>query len=233
MAFKPKILIIENDPALMNTIRITLSTMATQITCAADSKAGAEYITREKFDGMFLECRLPGIDGLQLAKMARSSGPNRSCTLVMLADRTDSGALKESFKLGANFVLQKPLNAGHIRSMLNASRGMMLEERRRCQRATSDFILHCSWDNTHTQGICMDISATGLQADLRDTPDKGIEVTLEFSLPGDATPLKLFGRVTRVTEEETVGIQFINPAHSQRKQIMQFTDKAHGTAVTV
>ena len=233
MAFKPKILVIENDPALMSTIRITLSSMATEITCATDSKAGAEYITGEKFDGVFLECRLPGIDGLQLAKMARASGPNQSSTIVMLADGTDSAALKESFKLGANFVLQKPLNAGHIRSMLNASRGMMLEERRRFQRATTDFILQCSWENTHTQGICVDISATGLQADLRDTPDKETEVTLEFSLPGDATPLKLYGKVTRVTEEETVGIQFINPAHSQRKQIMLFTDKAHGTAVTV
>jgi DNA-binding response OmpR family regulator len=233
VAFKPKILIIEDDPALMSTIKITLSTMESEVVSAPDSKAGAEYITTEKFDGVFLDCRLPGIDGLQLGKMVRSSGLNKSCTLVMLADGTDAEALKESFKLGANFVLQKPIKAGHIRSMLNASRGMMLEERRRFQRATSDFILHCSWGETNTQGICVDISATGLQADLRDTPVKGTEVTLEFSLPEDATPLKLFGKVTRITEDETAGIQFINPAHSQRKQIMQFTDKAHGTAVTV
>lgn len=217
----------------MSTIKITLSAMESDVVSAPDSKAGAEYITNEKFDGIFLECRLSGIDGLQLGTMIRSSGLNKSCTLVMMVDGTDSEALKESFRLGANFVLQKPLKAGHIRSMLNASRGMMLEERRRFQRATSDFILHCSWDNTNTQGICVNISATGLRADLREIPGKGTEVTLEFTLPGDPTPLKLYGKVTRITEDEAVGIQFINPAHQQRKQIMLFTDKAHGTAVTV
>ena len=232
MAFKPKILIAESDPALMHTLNSTLSAMGAETVCLTDGNQGDNYINRQKFDGFFVDYRMPGVDGIELAKMIRASGPNRTSTLVMLADGADTSALKDSFRTGANFVLQKPLNAGHIGSMLNASRGMMLEERRRHQRANSDFILLCQWNNTDTRGICANISATGCLADLREVPDAGTVAALEFTLPGDSKPLKIKTIVVRVTKDEQVAFQFANLEHAQKKQIMEFTDRMLGNAAT-
>ena len=175
---------------------------------------------------------MPNVDGIELAKMIRASGPNSTSTLVMLADGADSSAFKESFRTGANFALQKPLNAGHIRSMLNASRGMMLEERRH-QRANSDFILICQWGQTDTRGICANISSTGCLADLREVPEVGTVAGLEFTLPGDSTPLKIKAIVVRVTKDGQVAFQFADLEHAQKKQIMEFTDRMLGNVVTI
>ncbi len=217
----------------MHTLNTTLSSMGAETVCLTDGSQGDSYINRQKFDGFFVDYRMPNVDGIELAKMIRASGPNKSSTLVMLADGADSSALKDSFQTGANFVLQKPLNAGHIRSMLNASRGMMLEERRRHQRANSNFILLCQWDKTETRGICANISSTGCLADLREVPDAGTVAALEFTLPGDSKPLKIKAIVVRVTKDEQVAFQFADLEHTQKKQILEFTDRMLGNVVSV
>lgn len=46
MAFKPKILIVESDPALMHTLNTILTTMGAETVCLTDGNQGNSYINR-------------------------------------------------------------------------------------------------------------------------------------------------------------------------------------------
>lgn len=46
MAFNPKILIVESDPALMHTLNTTLSSMGAETVCLTDGNQGDSYINR-------------------------------------------------------------------------------------------------------------------------------------------------------------------------------------------
>ena len=231
VSFKPRILIVEDDEKLRETLVSTLTQMGAEAVAVQESKDGIAYITTEKFDGFFIECRMPGVDGLHLAKMVRASGPNKSCPLVMLANGDDKNALQESFKSGAHFFLQKPVTPVQIRRLMNASHGMMLEERRRYQRAPADFTILVKWGPKEIKGKCLDLSASGMLAELPEGPSRGEKVVIEMTLPpGDQKTLKVEAEVTRVIEGGKLGLQFTGLVHEQKKQIIEFTNRALGLA---
>ena len=53
-----KVLIVEDDEAIANLIKINLSAEGYQCTCALDGKAGADYIEKESFDIVLLDIML-------------------------------------------------------------------------------------------------------------------------------------------------------------------------------
>ena len=231
MAFKPRVLVIQSDPKLLGIIGEVLNTMGADAVPAKESRQGADLITTEKFDGFFLDCRMPGIDGLQLTRLIRASEHNKTCPIVVLAEGEDKQALPESFKSGANFFLQKPVTSAQIRRLLNASRGMMLEERRRYQRAPGNFDVICKWGTKEEKGKCVDVSTSGIQVQLETAPNKGEEVQLEFKLPGESRTFSLNGAVTRITPERRVGMHFVQPSQADKKAIMDYTDRVLGNTV--
>ncbi len=231
MAFKPRILVIQSDVKLLGVINEVLATMGADPVTAKESKQGADFITTQKFDGFFVDRRMPGIDGLQLTRLIRASEGNKHCPIVMLADGEDTKALPESFKSGVNFFLQKPVSPAQIRRLLNASRGMMLEERRRYQRAPGNFDVICKWGTREEKGKCLDISTSGMQVQLGISPSKGESVALEFKLPGEDMGFKLDAMATRIGAERCVGMHFVQPTPAHKKAIMEFTDRVLGNTV--
>ncbi|MFB3140776.1 MAG: response regulator, partial [Candidatus Acidiferrales bacterium] len=60
----------------------------------------AELAEREKYDGVFLDWKMPELDGLELAQRIRQSTMNPNCPIVMITGITEPGALKNSFQAG-------------------------------------------------------------------------------------------------------------------------------------
>ena len=229
MAFKPKVLIVQSDPKLLGIVAEVLATMGAEPVQAKESKQAADFITTQKFDGFFLDRNMTGIDGLQLTRLIRASEHNKECPIVMLANADDKAALPDSFKSGANFFLQKPVSPSQIRRLLNASRGMMLEERRRYQRAPGNFNVICKWGAKEQKARCIDISTSGIMLQMDACPSKGEEVELEYKLPGSTRGFQMNGLVTRLTPDKKVGVHFVQPSSDDKKEIAAFADRVLGT----
>lgn len=232
MVFRPKILIVENDPKMLRLLRDSLSKLGAE-PCTMDSAPkAAEMLETIKYDGVFLEWTLPDLDGLGLTKRIRKSKLNKGCPIVILTSADGPKILKESFQAGANFFLQKPVTIGQIRHLLNASRGMMLAEHRRFQRAPVNFTLLCHWSNKSLKGQAVDLSASGMLFTLPETPNLGDEMRVEFKLPDEDKPIHLTGMITRLMAGDQVGIHFVKPEWEIQKRIMDFTDRALSRVAT-
>lgn len=225
MAFQPKILVVEDDKAMLRLLGEVLGQMGAEPHLVANSQHAAELVEQQKFDGIFLDWRMPELDGLELARRIRRSRLNPTVPMVMLTGVHTPTALKECFQAGVDFFLQKPVSVTQLRRLLNASRGLMLEERRRYQRAPVSLVVRCRWDNQQAVAQSVNLSATGILLALDDPPAVGTEVALELELPGQPEAIELAGQVARVTPGCGPAIAFHEPPRGFRLLLTAFVEK--------
>lgn len=225
MLFKPKILIVEDDTAMLRLLGEVVGKMGAEPHCLTSSRHAAELIEREKFDGIFLDWRMPEMDGLELARRIRRSRSNGKVPLVMLTGVTKPHALQESFGVGIDFFLQKPVSVQQVRNLLNAARGSMLEERRRYQRAPVSLRMHCQWDGHRGYAQTVNLSASGALLEMDNPPGVNTRVKLELELPGHPKPLQLGGSVVRLVAGRGLAVRFDYRQPEHHQEVMEFVDK--------
>lgn len=111
-----KILVVEDEKAIANLIKMNLDAEGYHCTCAYDGKSGADYIERESFDLILLDIMLPEIDGYELLEYVKPLG-----TPVIFL--TAKGGLNErikGLKLGADDYITKPFQVGELTARVEA-----------------------------------------------------------------------------------------------------------------
>ena len=233
MHFKPKILVVEDDQAMLHLLGEVLGQMGAEPRLVASSTLAAELIEREKFDGVFLDLLMPELDGLELARRIRRSKSNATVPLVVISASPEPTAMQDSFQAGINFFLHKPVTAQQLGKLLNAARGLMLEERRRYQRAPVALLMRCRWQSEggavagiarQVTGQSINLSASGALLELPELPPLGAPVRLEFSIPGHAQGVSLAARVVRQHSARSLGVQF-EVDDPTRRRLTEFVDK--------
>lgn len=111
-----KILIVEDEEAISNLIKINLTAEGYHCTCAYDGKTGADYIEKDSFDLILLDIMLPQIDGYELLEYIKPFG-----TPVIFL--TAKGAVNDrikGLKLGADDYIVKPFQIGELTARVEA-----------------------------------------------------------------------------------------------------------------
>lgn len=227
---KPKILVVEDDPEMLRLLGEVLTRFGVEPRCLTSSQQAAQLINREKFDAVILDWLMPGLNGLELAERIRWSRSNSRCPIVMITGIGKPQALKESFRAGINYFLQKPVTVREIERLLNAMRGALLQERRRYQRAAVETPVRCEWEiqsfRQKAQGVSVNLSASGILVRLDVVPPPQVQVSLKFTLPGDPQPYALTASVVRIAPDQQVGLRFDLPSGNQRARLIESVDRA-------
>ncbi len=109
--------------------------------------------------------------------------------------------------------------------LLNASRGAMLEERRRYQRAPIALPVACAWDQRKLSGESVNLSASGILVALPHLPDPGTTVTVKFRLPRLDATLSLEAVAVRTAPGSQAGLKFVGLSREQRDTLKFFVDR--------
>jgi DNA-binding response OmpR family regulator len=230
--FKPKILVVEKDPATLRLLEATLRAMGAAPRCVASGRQASEVINREKFDGVFLDWDEGEMSGAELVQRVRRSKSNKAVPVAMLTQRRDTRAIADGFQAGVTFYLQKPVGTKELTRLLNASRGAMLEDRRRYQRAPVAAPVFCEWEKKQVKGQSVNLSSSGLLATLSPRPEIGASVEVEFTLPNSSHTLTLSGQVVRHGPAGQAGIQFSRLPAGEAERLKASVEKALGIAGT-
>ena len=111
-----KILIVEDEEAIANLIRINLTAEGYQCTCAYDGKAGADHIENEVYDLILLDIMLPEIDGYELLEYIRPMGT----PVIFLTAKGSVNDRIRGLKLGADDYIVKPFQVGELIARVEA-----------------------------------------------------------------------------------------------------------------
>lgn len=138
MAYDPKILIVDDDQSLCNSLRGFLSNQAAEILTAYDGREALELLGKNEIDLILLDMVMPETGGPQVIDYINSQGLMTSIIVMTGYPSTDSAL--ESFRKGVYDYLRKPFDFDELtRTVENALNEKRLKyEKERAEEALRD-----------------------------------------------------------------------------------------------
>jgi len=115
---KPKILVIEDDPAITNLIRTTLETQDYQYHFAQTGTAGLMEVTSYNADAIILDLGLPDMDGVDIIRKVRGWS---TVPIIVVSARSEDDDKVEALDAGADDYLTKPFSVDELLARLRAA----------------------------------------------------------------------------------------------------------------
>lgn len=110
---KPSILIVDDDHAILTTLRKALETFAYAIDTADTGSLACKMIERNSYDCFLLDLRLPDLDGLEILRRYNLRN------VIMITAHGNVENAVSAMKLGCVDYLSKPFDLDVIRATVN------------------------------------------------------------------------------------------------------------------
>jgi len=220
MAFR--ILLVDDEAKVSELMKVMLEPLGCNVVTSADSREAADQVTKQKFDGVFVDVQMPHLDGFGLTKLIRASRANARVPIVMLTALDDVETMRAGFRAGITLFLGKPFTGEKLRGLFNVLRGAMLTGRRRYARLPLGTTVNCTAGSQALKLNSLNISLGGMLLSNSGRLDVGQEVDLELMIPQVPRLLNPRGRVVRKEPPDRIAVQFINLAPEDREAIQSY-----------
>lgn len=113
----PRILVIDDDQAIVKIIAFRLEKMGYQVTTAYDGKEAIDRINDTTFDLILTDLMLPFYNGMELVSYVRKNKQSSIPIIILSAVEFEETVL-EAFKMGATDFLNKPFSPNELLARL-------------------------------------------------------------------------------------------------------------------
>ena len=107
-----KILIIDDERSIRNTMKEILEFEGHEVSLAQDGKEGVEAARQNSFDAIFCDIKMPEMDGMEVLETLTGEGCEAS--IIMISGHGDIDTAVKCIRLGAYDFIQKPLDLNRI-----------------------------------------------------------------------------------------------------------------------
>jgi CheY-like chemotaxis protein len=227
-----RVLVVEDEGALGEVFRDFLAEMGHDATVVRSAEAALGSLERQRPDAIILDINLPGMSGLDFLQLR----PVREAALPIVAISgvaTESQA-RECLRLGALDFVGKPVPLERLNEVLTFLEPHSLtrrrtesaqHERRRGPRAQIGFPVRIvEYKGTAWDGVCTELSATGMKIRSGATVTEGSAVKLLFTPPDGASPVEVISLVVRVDLDATA-FSFVHLANAEAKRLSELVQR--------
>jgi len=114
-----RILVIEDEPANIQTLSTLLKERGYQINIATNGRQALEVLERIRPDLILLDIMMPEMDGFETCRRIKASTAWREIPIIFLTAKTDTADIVRGFELGAVDYVAKPFNAHELLARVN------------------------------------------------------------------------------------------------------------------
>ncbi|MCA9173635.1 MAG: response regulator [Planctomycetales bacterium] len=107
---KAKVLVVEDDPALLEVIAYNLQLTGFHVVTAKDGHEALRQSRLQSPDLVLLDIMLPGIDGHDVCRGIRADSNTRDQLIIMMSARAEESDQLVGFTLGADDYVTKPFS---------------------------------------------------------------------------------------------------------------------------
>ncbi len=115
---KPRLLVVEDDPALAQALALALSRRGFNVSQATNGRSALDRATSESFAIIVLDLTLPEMDGFEVLREIRAKGI--TTPIIVLTARGTVGDRVQGLRLGADDYLSKPFDLDELEARLHA-----------------------------------------------------------------------------------------------------------------
>jgi DNA-binding response OmpR family regulator len=151
-----RILIIEDEAALMRGLTDAFTARGCVVVSAADGQAGLDAALSAQPDLILLDIMLPKIDGYEICKAVRSRGVE--VPIIMLTARGQEADIVRGLNSGADDYVTKPFSIGELIARVNAFLRRRNSGREKVCRF-GDFVLDVAAHKLFRNGAEMELTA--------------------------------------------------------------------------
>ena len=116
---KPVVLIIDDEPDLLELVSLTLGRMSLETRTASDLASARRLLAAQHFDLCLTDMRLPDGDGLDLVAWIQANCANTPVAVITAHGNVESAV--RALKLGAFDFVSKPLDLGVLRKLVGTA----------------------------------------------------------------------------------------------------------------
>ena len=113
-----KILIIEDEKLLADSLKALLEKKGFDVECVYDGESGAEYAETGVYDLIILDVMMPKMDGFEVARSVRAK--RCGTPILMLTARSGLEDRIRGLNAGADYYLTKPFDTRELLACVNA-----------------------------------------------------------------------------------------------------------------
>jgi CheY-like chemotaxis protein len=210
-------LLLSRDPEVIRVVQPALEKLSIDVEVCRGVNSGQEILRTERFDAIIIDCDdLKGALGV-LEGLRKSVSNRNSATFAIVNGNTTT---QQAFKMGANFVLQKPISALNAKRCFSAAVNFMMRERRRYFRHPVEMPATLSFGEGQKMKVTVtNLSEGGMAIFFRGPLPKGRVSTVSFNLPGAASALEPKVQVAWMDESGHAGLRFIDVSKESRAQL--------------
>lgn len=118
-ADQPQVLVVDDEPDLLELVSLTLSRMNLKTRTAPDLVTARRLLTTERFDLCLTDMRLPDGDGLDLVAWIQQNRASIPVAVITAHGNVESAV--RALKLGAFDFVSKPLDLGVLRKLVGSA----------------------------------------------------------------------------------------------------------------
>ena len=172
-----KLLVVEDERRLANSIADLLRTHGFEVDVAYDGPTGYDYAASGVYDLMILDVMLPGENGFDVARRLRSE--RNGTPILMLTARSETADRIAGLDAGADYYLTKPFDTGEL---LACVRALLRRQREQVEVLSfgdtaldlSTCTLSCGADSVRLSNREFDIMRILMGAQHRNVPKESI-----------------------------------------------------------
>jgi two-component system, cell cycle response regulator len=112
-----KILIVDDDPFILELLGIFISSFGYEFAAAEDGLRAVELLKKEEYTIVITDMKMPRMDGMQLLKHIKENYP--VIDVIVVTGYTGSFSYTDVIKAGASDFISKPFNADELEAKIN------------------------------------------------------------------------------------------------------------------
>jgi two-component system phosphate regulon response regulator PhoB len=114
------ILVVEDEPAIQSLIEVNLRRAGHGVQLASDAETARHLVQEALPDLVLLDWMLPGMSGVDFARLLRSDARTRMLPIIMLTARAEERDKIEALELGADDYVTKPFSPRELMARIKA-----------------------------------------------------------------------------------------------------------------
>lgn len=107
-----KVLLVDDEKKFLEAMGARLESRGLEVSTADSAEKALEILSREAFDAVILDLRMPEMDGIEVLKRMKEKRPE--VQVILLTGHATVGAGVEAIKLGAMDFIEKPADLDFI-----------------------------------------------------------------------------------------------------------------------
>ena len=111
METKPKVLLVDDEPDLVQMVSLRLKAAGYEVTTALDGQQALDRVKESKPDLMILDLMLPKLDGYKVCRLLKFDERTKEIPVLIFTARAQEQDIKLATECGADAYLTKPFEA--------------------------------------------------------------------------------------------------------------------------